>query len=100
MDVSQSLKWPSVDNTSLITIECDEHMNRIPKFVVMLHALAPLPFSLPIRVGGKYGSLRESQLFRRLRIEHNGNNTMPGGGGLQPFVNGPPVIRLWTTGQI
>jgi hypothetical protein len=36
MDMSQPLKWTSINDPSFVTIECDEHVNRIPKLVVML----------------------------------------------------------------
>jgi hypothetical protein len=76
MDVSQPLKWASVNDASLVTIECDEHVNRISKFVVMFQrALASLQsiFSNPWH-RKVWGTPSDHSYFRTLKIEHNGNN--------------------------
>src|ERR1700730_8619459 len=76
MDVSQPLKWASVNDASLVTIECDEHVNRITKLVVMFQrALASLQSILSNPRHRKvWGAPSDHSYFRTLRIEHNGNN--------------------------
>src|ERR1700732_1250740 len=78
MDVSQPLKWASVNDASLVTIECDEHVNRITKLVVMFQrALASLQsfFSNP-RHRKVWGVPSDHSYFRAARIEHNRNNAI------------------------
>jgi hypothetical protein len=45
MDMPQPLKWASVNNPSLVAIERDEYVNRIPKLVIMLQRRFPAAFS-------------------------------------------------------
>jgi len=67
MDVSKPLKWARVNNLPLVTIECDEYVNRIPKLVVVLQCASfPYSPSIAIRGTGKYGANRQITVISRL----------------------------------